>query len=190
MVGLMPKTAGMSGQGQGRMQQPMQATEMTSGDPEANVSPEEQQQYDQFVGNALRMISSPKTRGAILKSLAGDGKPEEGLATTAAMIVRQVQDSARKNGAEISADVMLHGGVEIVEALAETQANAGIADLSEEQVEGALFRAVDHYRGMAASDGSLNPQAAQQDLEMLKAAEEQGRLGEMLPGVDQMQGGA
>jgi len=187
MPGLMPQT---SGPAQAEMMQPQQADQVTMGEGDANVSPEEQKQYDQFVGNALTMISSPKTRSGILQSLAGDGNPKEGLATTAALIVKEVSESAKKSGMEISGDVMLHGGVEIVEALAETQASAGIADLDPEEIEGAMYQAADLYRGMAAATGSLNQQAAMQDIETLKAAQEQGQLGTLLPGIDQAQGEA
>lgn len=187
MPGLMPQTTGPA---QAEMMPTQGADQVTMGEPGGNVSPEEQRQYDQFVGNALTMISSEKTRSGILKSLEGDGNPKEGLATTAALIVKRVSDSAKETGQEISGDVMLHGGVEVVEALAETQAAAGIADLPEEEIEGAMFRAADLYRGMAAADGSLNQEAAQQDIQMLKAAQEQGQLGAILPGVDQAQGGA
>jgi hypothetical protein len=188
MAGLMPK-AQMSGPADGRMGE-TQSAEARSTDQESNVTPEEQAQYDQFVGNALRIISSDKTRQGLLKTLAGNGRPQEGLANTAVMIAKRVVDSARENGVEISGDVLLHGGVQVVEALADVQEAAGIAELSEEEVQGAMYRAADLYREISQSEGTLNTDAAKEDMQALAAADRAGRLDELLPGLDQMQGGA
>ena len=110
----------MDGPAEGKMQQrptadPAMGTEPMPEDMEAreaasNVTPEEQQVYDQVVGNALKMISSPKTRGGILMTLQGDGNPEEGLANAAATVAKRVMDSAKQNGMQIPGDIMLPAG--------------------------------------------------------------------------------
>jgi len=173
-----------------RQEQPVAApamgAEMAAGGEQEgapNVTPEEQKAYEQFVGNALTMISDPKTRSGILASLEGDGNPQEGLAMTASTVVKQVADSARQNGMKLSGDVLLHGGQEIVESLADVQASAGIADLSDKEIEGAFFRGLDLYREMSTKDGSLDPATFEEDFRSIVAANKEGRLDELVPGI-------
>lgn len=151
----------------------------------SNVSSEEQKVYDQVVGNALKMISSPKTRGGILRMLQGDGNPEEGLATTAATVVKRVLDSARQAGMRVSGDIMFPAGQEIFGALADLQADAGIADLDDEQTERAMLRGLDLFRDMASADGSLDKAAFERDFAAMMEADKAGRLDEMVPGASE-----
>lgn len=152
----------------------------------ANVSPEEQQQYDQFVGNYLRLVyENDQMRPALLKSLEGDGNPVEGLANTAAMVVKRLVDSARTKGGEISQDVIFHAGAqEIIPDLAELQADAKIADLGDEEIEAAMYRALDIYREAEMGEGNLDTQALSQDMAEMVEADKQGKLGEMVPGAE------
>jgi hypothetical protein len=187
----------MNGPAEGRMQdrrtvpamngapmpEQMTAPEAGEGDEQSNVSPEEQAVYDQVVGNALKIISSPKTRGGILQALQGDGNPEEGLANAAATVAKRVIDSAEKAGMKVPGDIMLPAGQEIVEALAEVQRNAGIADLDEKQIEGAFMRGLDLFREMAQADGTIDRATFERDFQAMAQADKAGRLDEMVPGA-------
>jgi len=157
------------------------------GGPEGQqASPEEQQQYDMFVNNAYQMVYDDKILPGILKSMQGNGDPKEGLANTTAMVVMQVEESAKQNGKEIGPDVLFHGGTEIMESLAETAEAAGMHDYSEEEMEGALYRALDIYREMKG--GEINQEAIQQDFSALVQADQQGNLTDMLPQLKGMKG--
>jgi len=119
----------------------------------ANVSPEEQAEKDQFVGNAFTVIYDKKTLPLVLQRLRGVGMnrrhgsdPIEGLAQTTVLIVGQLQDSAQRAGKTITSDILLHGGKEILEELADMAGNAGIHDYAEAEIEGAFYRAMDLYR--------------------------------------------
>ncbi len=151
------------------------------------ASPEEQQQYDMFVNNAYQMLYDDKVLPGVLKSLQGNGDPKEGLANTAAMVVMRVEESAKQNGREISPDVLYHGGTEILESLAETAEAAGLHEYSEDELEGALYRALDIYREMKG--GQLNRDAIQQDFAAIVQADQQGNLTDMLPQLKGMKGG-
>ncbi len=192
MPGLMTQ---MGGRAEGRMQ-PTTSAEAKPGRPmmgagaqresdESTASPEEQKVYDQVVDNALKLIASPKTRDGIMASLRGDGDPKEGLAMTGATIAKRVFDSATQAGMKIPGDIMMAAGQEIVEALAQIQADAGIADLSEQEIEGAFYRGLDLFREMAQADGSLDTAALQQDFKAMAEANAQGRLGDVVPGADE-----
>jgi hypothetical protein len=152
-------------------------------EPTPNVTPEEQEVYEQVVANAQMLIYDKKSMGGIVESLKGDGVPIEGLANTAVMVAKKVFDSAAEGGVSVPGDVMFHAGAEIVEELADLQKEAGIADLSQEQIDGAFLRAQDIYREMSEADGTVDREAAAQDMQALVEADQAGRLDEVLPGA-------
>lgn len=148
---------------------------------EGNVSPEEQAQYDAFVTNGMKLMNDEKGIDGLLKSIQGDGDPIQGLANTVAAIVIRVEDSAQKQGVEISPDVLMHGGTELLEQAADLAEQAGIHEFSEEDLESALYQSMDIYRSMR--EGKLPTEQLGQDLQKLQAAEQDGSLEEMFPGI-------
>jgi hypothetical protein len=78
--------------------------------------------------------------------------------------------------------VLYHAGVEILESLADTATAAGIHEYTPEEVEGALYRALDVYR--EARGSSVDQAAHEEDLAELIEADQQGQLGAVLPGVE------
>jgi hypothetical protein len=184
MAGLMQQQAAlpddaMAGAG-------MAASDGMEQEEQPNVSPEEQAQYDAFMANYMKMAYSKDVGPKLLDALGGDGgDPVEGLAQATAFIVKRLADGAREAGAEMSQDVLFHGGKEIVEDLAEMQADAGFADLDENQIEQAMYRALDIYREAAMADGTLNTEALAQDMQSLVEAEQAGALDQVLPGANQ-----
>ena len=152
-----------------------------------NASPEEQALYDELIANSYNLIYDKKALPGVLKSLQGD-VPGEALALTAATIVKELTDSARKNGKEFPGDVLLNAGQEIVEELADLQMEAGIADLSQEDLEGAFYKALDLYREMAQADGTLDVAALEQDFKAMVEADANGNLEKVVPGADDAAG--
>lgn len=150
----------------------------------AQATPEEQAQYEQFVKNAWQLVyGGGKVKPEILTALDGDGDPKEGLAQTTVGIVARLKQSADESGAEISADVVLHAGIEILADLANLQKEAGIADLSDDEQEGAFYRAVDLYRDMLQKSGGLDTGALEEDFGALVEADRQGNPDAVLPGA-------
>lgn len=149
---------------------------------EPNVSPEEQQDYQRFVANGILAIYSDPMHERVLQSLGGNA-PAEALASTAATVVKQLESSARGQGKQISPDILLHGGKEIFEELADLQKEAGLGEVPDDQLEGAWYRALELYRGMAEADGSVDPNAVEQDMATLMAADREGQLDQVVPGL-------
>jgi hypothetical protein len=150
------------------------------------ASPEEQAQYEQFVNNAYELIYDEQAIGKVLEGLQGDGNPQDGLAFTAANIVAHLEASAEQSGAPLAEGVVFNAGVEILEDLANLAGHAGIHDFSEEEVEGALYKALDVYREVkGAMGGGVDQEGAAAELEMLMAADQEGRLGQAVPGMDE-----
>lgn len=156
-------------------------------EPETNVTPEEQQAYNEFVVNGQNLIftDDDKVRPKVLKTLEGDGDPVMGLVNATVTIVQSLEDSAKAAGAEIDGDVLMHGGKELFEVLADAQSAAGIADLGEEELEAAFYQAVDTYREMKQGRGEIDQDAQAEELAMLIDAEEQGALDSVLPGASE-----
>ena len=158
-------------------------TEMDDEQGEA-VTPEEQAQYDAFVKNGQKIIyGSGKVSSKILKALDGDGDPISGLATVTVMVVSRLVTSAKEAGQEISSDVVMHGGSEILADLADLQKEAGIADLSDDEQETAFYKAVDMYRDMEQKTGGIDEAGLEEDFMTLMEANENGTLDDVVPGA-------
>lgn len=154
-----------------------------SEDEGSNVSPEEQKQYDQFVKNGMRLMYSEQGTQAIVQSLAGDGDPVAGLANTVAMVVLRLKESAEKKGAQLSTDVVMHGGLELLEQAADFASQAGIHEYSPEEMESATWKAEDIVRSTLQQQGKLPVDEIGQELEQLMAADQSGQIDQVLPGV-------
>jgi len=148
---------------------------------ETNVSPEEQEQYDQFVTNAMTVMNDKKGLEMILKAIESGESPVNGLANAVASIVMRVEDSARKSGQKVSGDVLLHGGAEILEQAADIAEQAGGHAFTAEELEKATYIAMDLYR--EARGDKIDQGKAGESAQELKAAEADGSLEQQIPGL-------
>ncbi|MCA0276238.1 MAG: hypothetical protein LCH86_09550 [Proteobacteria bacterium] len=142
------------------------------------ASPEEQQQYDHFIGKAYELTYNREMLPKVLDLLQGEGDPKEGLARAAALVIGRVSAAAQQAGEKLTGDVLLHAGTEVFEDLANLSTEAGIHDFGEDRdgLEGAYFRALDLYREMMQQSGQLDEAAAAQDLDRLMKADQDGQL--------------
>ena len=143
---------------------------------ESNVSPEEQAQYDQFVNNGLALLHNGESREGLVNRLQAEDDPANALAEVTVTITRRLVESARENGVELSSDVIMHGGIEILESIVDMAENSGVGEFSEEDMERATYLAMDMYRNIETEAGELNQGEFQQDVEQLKQAEASGEL--------------
>jgi len=150
-----------------------------------NVTPEEQEQYNRFVTNGMLLMYEKERLPTLLKTIAGDGNPVEGIANALVSIVSRLDDSADKAGAQVSGDIKYQGGVELMEQLVELAENAGIHTFSDKEMEDATLLALDTYRASKQQAGALPVDELSQDFEALLAAEESGELEQVLPGVNE-----
>lgn len=153
---------------------------------ESNVSPEEQEQYDNFVGHAAKLIYDPKSRDAVLQRLKATGDFMDDLANTAVMVVQRVEAAAEQAGEQIPDEIVFAGGKEILEELADYAGEMGIHDYDEKELEGAWYRALDLYRAMGEQTGRIDPTQLKAEFAQINEADQQGRLGELLPGADKL----
>jgi hypothetical protein len=152
------------------------------------ASPEEQAQYDHFVGKAMEVIYSEKMFDKIVDLLDGgaDGKdggdPIKGLAIAAEMVVARIGAAAEQAGETLSPDVVLHAGAEILEDLANISKEAKIHDFAGDPdgLEAAWYQALDLFRERLEKSGELDKQKAAQDLDKLIAMDQNGTLEKIL----------
>lgn len=155
-------------------------------EPESNVTPEEQAVYDQVVNNALEIIypkEEDELGAKVRESLTASDDPVMNLALTAVAVVSGLVASAKQANQPIPGEILFHAGAQIVELLAEAAEAFKLAEYSEDDIERAFYMAADLYREQAKAAGNLDEEALKADFEELKAADEQGRLDELLPGA-------
>lgn len=160
-----------------------QQTNVATEEAATNVTPEEQEQYNQFVTNGMQAMYDEKSLPQMLQAIQGDGNPVEGLANALVMLVTRLEDSAEQAGQKISGDVMLHGGTELLEQMADLSKEAGMHDFNKQELEEALYTAMDLYRGFRQEQGKLEPEPYVQDIQALQAAEESGNVDDVMPGL-------
>jgi hypothetical protein len=194
-MGLLPiqkPTGNAAPEAAGEGAQPDPSKYVEEGEP--NVSPEEQQQYEQFVNNALSlMYAENEVRPEIIEALSVQGQQQpEGpnpavlaLAQTAVTVVQRLDDSAREQGQIIPDDILMHGGQAVIEELAEIADAAKIYDYTPEEMTGALQQAIDIYRPKAIQDGRTNEETLKGQFAEINEADAAGKLGDVLPGLGQ-----
>jgi hypothetical protein len=154
-----------------------------------NVTPEEQQQYDTFVNNAMEIIYTDdgKVEPQVLQRLSTGNKPIDTLAQTTVWVVMMAEQDAKRNNVAIDDDVIFHAGREILEQLIEVAEAAGIHEFKEAEIQGAWYQALDMYREANTGEGGrIDEAAAAEDFQALDAADKEGRADEVLPGYGQM----
>lgn len=154
-----------------------------SNEAESNVTPEEQAQYDDFMDKAFQVAYDAKFFPQVLDRIAKATSPQEGLAAVTVAVVKRIADVAQQSRQPYSGDVLFAAGTELLEDLADTAQKAGIHDFSEQELEGALYRAMDLYREQSG-DLSQDPNI-QADFGQLVEADRAGRLDQMVPGIAQ-----
>lgn len=172
MVGLMAAAAPERAAPQ---QMPEGMSVEPAGPGEQMASPEEQAVYERFVARGINLIYDERMLERVIDMLS-TGDPKQALGATAASIATRVFDMAQQAGQELSGDVVLHGGVEIFEDLANLASVAGIYDFNGDQdaLEGAFFIAMDEFR--AANGDKMDPEAFKADLAELDAKDKAGTL--------------
>lgn len=171
------------------------------------ATPEEQAQYDAFVKEGMKLIyakgqvnpgilklldDDPQDLIAILGEEVGqDFSPVIALAATATIVVLEV---VRRADPKPEGEIIMHGGAEILEDLADLAGQPGpdgqpIHTYTEDDVNQAMIHAVNLYRITATQAGMLDEEALAQEFADILNAQEDGTLGKMLPGIERYENG-
>jgi hypothetical protein len=185
-LGVTPDTARQGAMAPGGAPAPAGPAAEPQGEP---ASPEEQAIYNRVVGMAMLAVYDDKMVKKLAEMLTSAPDPVPAIGEIAANIAMRIYTFAKEEGTDIPGDVMLHAGKEIVEVIGELSEAAGAA-VDEQQLEMAYFHALDKFRVMAQQQGAYGEDAAQEDMEALRAMQGNGMLDEMMQRVAAMQGGA
>lgn len=136
-------------------------------DDESTVPTEEEQMnYDMLVIRARKMMFG-KGRDNVLKLLGSSNTPAEGLGQAASMIVKSLTNAAKEAGREISGEVAINAGAEIVDDLSELAKSKGVyqydsPEEEKQQIEEAMLYGVKHYGDGMIAAGELTPEIQEQ----------------------------
>ena len=111
----------------------------------------------------------------------------DALATVTVHVIDRLEGSASQQGQAIDPDIVMHGGSEILEELANLAGKTGIHEFSDQEMETATYEAMDLYRSNKEQSGELDQKAVGAQFEELARADKEGRLGEMIPGIENVQ---
>jgi len=128
---------------------------------EEAVSPEEQGIYEQFVNRAMEFVA--KKPEAVVDQMNNSKRSVfQNVGKTALMIAQGVEKTAKAGGQEISPEIMLAGGEEIVEMLMELGDAAGIWPFKQDSKEydEAMNMALMHGAELAGKQVLAAPDAA------------------------------
>lgn len=155
--------------------------EMTPGTEPA--SPEEQEMYDKFVSMALLALYDDKMMPKTVDHLTKQTNKPAAVGEVAAGIFQRVYASAKQSGAQVPGDVLINAMAEIVEATVELSDKLAGTDLTPDQIDEALYKAMDVTRKMLKESGDYTDEMKGQDAAMLQSMSQSGE-------IDQITGGS
>jgi hypothetical protein len=166
-----PQEAAMPPEAPGAM--PM-GEEMTPGSEPA--SPEEQAMYDKFVSLSLLALYDDKMMPRTVAHITKQPNKAVAVGEVAAGIFQRVYASAKESGAEVPGDVLINAMAEIVEATVELSDTKAGTDLTPEEMDEALYKAMDVARKMLKQAGDYTDDMKAADAAELQAMSESGEI--------------
>ena len=133
-------------------------------------TPNLQAAYNKVWGATLKMLYSEQFMPKAEEIVKNAPTPEAGVAQVATVIGARIYMGAQKAGEEIPDEVMLLGGWQVMQEIADfARTDVGV-EMSDEQVEAAFYLASDELRGMLGEKhnigSSVTPEDRQKLLEM------------------------
>lgn len=174
----------MMGMGMAAGAAPEQRAPSREAQQEPNVTPEQQQEYNKFVGFSLMTMAQDGFLEKAKKAMEANPSIEDGMAQIGANVAYRVFTKARQEGQTISPAVLVHGGAEIMEKVGEMAGAAGI-EVTPEQIEDAYYMAADIMNEKLTEMGIMDEEFAAEDAEdfMAQNSEEVERVRGRVQGV-------
>jgi len=122
------------------------------------MNPQQQEHFDIFVTNAMKIIHTKSVTESILGRLSASNDPIQGLAELTVDIVNRLVDSAAENKLKLSYDVIVHGGNIVLGEIISVAEAAGIEPLTEEQKAKAFQIATALFIDGAVKSGKITPE--------------------------------
>jgi len=138
----------------------------TDKDGRVTASQEEQENYDMIVSRAIKIIHG-EGQDDILKLMGASESPAEGMGRVTADIIRVIYQSAKEGQRDITPEVLMYAGVEIIQELSEFGQARGVfeyEDTDEEatQIQDAGMYATQFYGKAEQAAGEIPPEMKSQ----------------------------
>lgn len=125
------------------------------GEPSASAS--QQAEFDKFVDMGMAILFDPDFVTTARKRIEGDDNPIDAVAEVATNVVHRIFTGAMKQGEDIDQVVVLNGGWQILNYVAEVaQMGAGV-QMAPEDIETSFYLAADKFRKMLEAQGLMEP---------------------------------
>jgi hypothetical protein len=148
------------------------------------ATPEEQQQYDEIVAQALNLLSDAKNkplRDKLACPAGGRQRSCHGARHGVLLRLRRGVQIGQAAGKTFDPGVMLAAGEEINQHVATFGKVRKVADYSQDEIDAAFLKAVDLFR--QRNPDLLDPESAQADLHEIQDADQSGTLDKVAPGL-------
>lgn len=131
-----------------------------------SVVPEKQKELkdadnvlDQFVGNAVKVIHTPKVTDSILRAVKSYQDPVDGVGEESVKIAGKVSEGATASRLPLSVEIVAHGMNAIVGEVATLASASGVVDLNDEQKYQAYSFALSKYLSYALKKGDISEES-------------------------------
>jgi hypothetical protein len=147
------------------------------------ASPEQQQQYDAFVGQCYHVIYAKGQVNPAIANLLKVGDPISAVAHATVNVVLRVMTSAKQNNIQFDPGVLLKGGQEVYQDLCDLSGKLGIHKFTEGEVDAGWVQTMHLAQQQMQQAGLIDPKAFVRDQQELNQAAENGNIDDYLPGV-------
>lgn len=165
------------GQPQQPPQQPAQGMGQGMGQPpkapgveQKPASPEQQQIYNRFVGMCMMMLWSENFMAKAAKMIKDHPDETDAMASIGAAIVQRVYMAADQQGQPIPLEVLVHGGLEVMQEVAKFAEAAGVQGIDDNEIETAFYIAADKVREALVQAGKADPNEMAAEFEQVRQA--------------------
>lgn len=140
------------------------------------ASPDEQAMYDKFVSMGLLALYDEKMMKRTVDHLTKQPDKAAAVGEVAAGIFQRVYASAKEGGANVPGDVLINAMTEIVEATVELSDKKAGTDMTDDEIESALYKAMDIVRKAMGQTGEYSDDMRGQDAAALQAMSQNGEI--------------
>jgi hypothetical protein len=134
---------------------PQSAQAVVQGQQEG-ATPEQKEQYEEFVSNGMQVIHSEETRNDLVKRVQA-GDPTVAVADATLTVIGRLEQTADEQGVKIPYEILMSGGMELLGQVIEVAETVGVT-LNPQQKEQALQMAVQAYMEQGAASGKIPPE--------------------------------
>lgn len=134
-------------------------------DGQANVTPEEQKQYESIITIALNQIYSERGFPIVIKKLGSFvDRPAFGIGHTAAMLLMSVKKGIEQKGGTVPDDVLFSAAQEVVSDLVDIAVGANVIDkeTGDKIGEEAFYEGMKAYGQAMQDNGEITPELQDQ----------------------------